>query len=104
MPVRPTSYLRAEGAGKILLAAQAESAYEGGSAILALCRGASGAAAGPAMIDLPAEHLDMVKGILAAHVPNAEVRAFGSRVRGRPQRFSDLDLVLVDREPIDRRR
>jgi predicted nucleotidyltransferase len=55
------------------------------------------------MIDLALNQLDMVKRILAEHVPEAEARAFGSRVRGRARRFSDLDLVLGAEEPIDPR-
>lgn len=56
------------------------------------------------MIDLAPEQLDVVKRILSAHVPDAEARAFGSRVRGRAQRFSDLDLAIVAQHPMDSRR
>jgi type I restriction enzyme S subunit len=47
------------------------------------------------MIDLAPEHLAIVRRILAARVPLAEVRAFGSRVRGEAKPWSDLDLVII---------
>lgn len=47
------------------------------------------------MIDLDPKFLEMVDRILALHVPDMEVRAFGSRVRENAGKFSDLDLALV---------
>lgn len=52
------------------------------------------------MIDLAPEYLESIRAILAGHLPNCEVRAFGSRVRGTATRYSDLDLVLVGEERI----
>jgi predicted nucleotidyltransferase len=54
------------------------------------------------MIDLTPAHLALVKHILAAHLPALEVRAFGSRVTGQARHYSDLDLVIMSREKIDR--
>lgn len=54
------------------------------------------------MIDLDPKQLALVKDILATHVPGVEVRAFGSRVNGKPNPYSDLDLALVGEAPIDR--
>ncbi len=56
------------------------------------------------MIDLSSEELAEVKRLLASHIPEAEVRAFGSRVRGNARPYSDLDLALVTPEPVDWRR
>ena len=58
----------------------------------------------PAMIDLAPADLATVKRLLAAHVPECEVRAFGSRVSGGARPYSDLDLALVgtERMPIQR--
>ena len=39
--------------------------------------------------------------ILRRHVPEYEVRAFGSRVHGRPRKFSDLDLAIMTDRPLD---
>ena len=50
------------------------------------------------MIDLSTKHLDIVRRILAEHVPASEVRAFGSRVSGDAKKHSDLDLAVVGRE------
>lgn len=46
------------------------------------------------MINLEPRSLEIVKAILARHVPQAEVLAFGSRVRGTPRPYSDLDLAI----------
>lgn len=49
----------------------------------------------PAMIDLAPHHLETVRRILAEHVPNCEVRAFGSRAKWEGWEYSDLDLAVV---------
>jgi type I restriction enzyme S subunit len=51
-------------------------------------------------IDLLAVDLDRVLCILARHVPDREVWAFGSRVSGAARKFSDLDLAIVGDEPL----
>jgi predicted nucleotidyltransferase len=48
---------------------------------------------------LPARHLQTLQALLARHVPDAEVLAYGSRVTGGAHDGSDLDLVL--RNPAD---
>ena len=53
------------------------------------------------MIDISPAHLETVKQILAEHVPECEVRAFGSRVRGTAKDYSDLDLVVVCQQALD---
>lgn len=52
------------------------------------------------MIDLASRHLEIVKHILGAHVPEVEVRVFGSRVNSKSCKYSDLDLALVAAEKI----
>lgn len=47
------------------------------------------------MIDLAPEQLAIVLRLLAVHVPECEVRAFGSRVSWTAKAHSDLDLALV---------
>ena len=44
-------------------------------------------------IILPPEQLQLVLSLTRAHLPGVEVWAYGSRVRGNPRRYSDLDLV-----------
>jgi predicted nucleotidyltransferase len=46
------------------------------------------------MIDLAPEQLAIVRRLLAAQVPECEVRAFGSRVLGKAKPHSDLDIAL----------
>ena len=56
------------------------------------------------MIDLAPEQLAIVRRLLAAQVPECEVRAFGSRVTGNAKPYSDLDIALLGpaRLPIGR--
>jgi predicted nucleotidyltransferase len=53
------------------------------------------------MIDINPRYLEIVKAILKSHVPDAEVRAFGSRVTGTAKDHSDLDLAVVGAGPMD---
>ena len=53
------------------------------------------------MIDLRPDHLDTVQRILAEHVPECEVRAFGSRAAWTAKDYSDLDLAVVGAGPLD---
>ena len=46
------------------------------------------------MIDLPDDQLATVRAIVALHLTNAQVFAFGSRVTGEAGKFSDLDLMI----------
>ena len=46
------------------------------------------------MIDFDAGHLGKVLEILLAHVPECEIRVFGSRVSGGARKYSDLDIAL----------
>lgn len=52
-----------------------------------------------AQLDLLPEHFGPLRELLARHVPEAEVWAYGSRVSGTGHEGSDLDLVL--RHPQD---
>ena len=53
------------------------------------------------MIDLNPNHLGTVKAILAEHVLECEVRAFGSRATWTAKDYSDLDLAVVGKGPLD---
>ena len=53
------------------------------------------------MIDLNPNHLGTVTAILAEHVPECEVRAFGSRATWTARDYSDLDLAVVGEGPLD---
>ena len=52
------------------------------------------------MLDLEPRHLAAVRRILEAHVPECDVRAFGSRVQGRVKPSSDLDLAVMTASPL----
>ena len=56
------------------------------------------------MIDLDSEYLEQVRAILGAHLPECEVRVFGSRVTGHARKYSDLDLALIGAQEIDWRK
>jgi type I restriction enzyme S subunit len=47
------------------------------------------------MIELEDHSLQLVRTLLAQHLPGWEVRLFGSRVRGTARKYSDIDLVVV---------
>lgn len=53
------------------------------------------------MISLNPGHLETIKGILARHVPECEIRAFGSRVTSTAMDYSDLDLAVVGARKLD---
>ena len=55
------------------------------------------------MIDLSPVHLAIVERILAEHVPECEVRAFGSRATWNAKDYSDLDLAIVGEGPLPSR-
>ncbi|MBF0565614.1 MAG: restriction endonuclease subunit S [Nitrospirae bacterium] len=55
------------------------------------------------MIDINPNHLETVKRILAEHVPDCEVRAYGSRVTWTAKDYSDLDLAVVGTQPLESR-
>jgi type I restriction enzyme S subunit len=50
------------------------------------------------MIDVLPHYLEIVSKILQTHVPECEVRAFGSRITQTAKPYSDLDLVVVGKE------
>ena len=52
-------------------------------------------------IDLKPDSARLVATILQDHVPECEVRAFGSRANGTAREYSDLDLAVVGDGPLD---
>lgn len=50
-------------------------------------------------LPLQARHLEQLRRLIAAHLPDEEVWAYGSRVAGTAHETSDLDLVV--RHPAD---
>ena len=46
-------------------------------------------------IALRPDQLRLVQAILHSHIPDREVRAFGSRVTGAHKQMSDLDLCIM---------
>ena len=54
----------------------------------------------PAGLGVSAQEWEIVREILLRHVPEREVWAFGSRVKGTAKKFSDLDLVVLGDVPL----
>ena len=52
-------------------------------------------------IDLAPKQFETVTRILARIVPDCEVVAFGSRVKGHARKYSDLDLAIKGKEPLE---
>ena len=46
------------------------------------------------------DHLALLREVLRRHVPDREVRAFGSRATGTAKETSDLDLVIIGEAPV----
>ncbi len=46
-------------------------------------------------LDLPAKYLTMLRVLIAQHLKNGEVWAYGSRVKQQSHDASDLDLVVL---------
>lgn len=55
------------------------------------------------MIKLRPDELRLVRAVLHTHVPDREVRAFGSRVQGNVKPTSDLDLCIMGDERVNPR-
>lgn len=53
------------------------------------------------MINLRPNYLTQVRQILRQCIPHHEVWAYGSRVHGQAHLYSDLDLAIVGRSPVD---
>lgn len=53
------------------------------------------------MIKVREGQLKIIMDILNKFVPNCEVRAYGSRYKGNPREYSDLDLVIVGKEKLN---
>jgi len=52
------------------------------------------------MINVSPRQLREILGILRRHVPDCEVRVFGSRITETVKRYSDLDLAIVAEESL----
>jgi predicted nucleotidyltransferase len=53
------------------------------------------------MIKVTDEQYKIIIDILKEFVPHCEVRAFGSRYKGTPKDYSDLDLAVVGEEKLE---
>ncbi|MSP53183.1 MAG: nucleotidyltransferase domain-containing protein [Gammaproteobacteria bacterium] len=51
-------------------------------------------------LDLKDEQLNIVRHILQTYIPDYQVWAFGSRVKGTARKYSDLDLVVISQESL----
>ena len=60
----------------------------------------SNSAALNANLHLAPAHMSLVQTILADHLPQARVLAFASRAAGTPRKYSDLDLAVIQPEPL----
>jgi type I restriction enzyme S subunit len=51
-------------------------------------------------VDISPDHWAIVRDILRRHLPQHEVWAFGSRVKHKAKRYSDLDLAVIADAPL----
>ncbi|MDX5406047.1 MAG: nucleotidyltransferase domain-containing protein [Chromatiaceae bacterium] len=54
----------------------------------------------PAGLQVSDNEWQQVSAILQRHLPNNEVWAFGSRVKGNAKAYSDLDLAIISDAPL----
>jgi len=54
------------------------------------------------MISITEDERNIILDIFEKYVPDCEVRAFGSRVKGKPKAYSDLDLAVVGKSRLGR--
>lgn len=54
------------------------------------------------MINISRKDADIIRKILRTHVPECAVWAFGSRVTGNAEPYSDLDLAIIGNTKIER--
>ncbi|MDD8025798.1 MAG: nucleotidyltransferase domain-containing protein [Acidobacteriota bacterium] len=52
-------------------------------------------------INILPRNLETVLEVLERFVPGTDVRAFGQRVSGNARRHSDLELVIMTKQPLD---
>ena len=52
------------------------------------------------MIHLNSEQFEIVANILRQFIPNKQIMAFGSRVKGTTKEFADLDLCVAGEQPL----
>jgi predicted nucleotidyltransferase len=52
-------------------------------------------------LGLMPQDISALLAILKQYIPRGEVWAFGSRVKGQARPFSDLDLAVIQNEPLD---
>ena len=55
-------------------------------------------------IDVADEDMELIRAIVNHQVPEYEVYAFGSRVKGMTAKHSDLDLVIMTEKPLSTER
>jgi predicted nucleotidyltransferase len=53
------------------------------------------------MIKITRHDLEVVRSILERFVPDAEIIVFGSRIHGTAKPWSDLDLAIKAKSPLD---
>lgn len=51
-------------------------------------------------IELNRRHLQIVLRIIEEHIPEFEIWVFGSRAAGTTKKFADLDLAIINSEPL----
>lgn len=55
------------------------------------------------MINVSQDHLEVIKKILKKHIPDCEVRVFGSRINKKTKPYSDLDIAVMGSKKLSRR-
>ncbi len=52
------------------------------------------------MIDAKDQDLAFIAKTIRKHIPDCEIRVFGSRIKGTARQYSDIDIAIVAKNPI----
>lgn len=52
------------------------------------------------MIDLDSKSLNYIRTVFSNKLPSADIRVFGSRATGKAKKYSDLDIAIIDEQPV----
>ncbi len=53
------------------------------------------------MSNIAEKEINIIKGIILKYIPDAEVRIFGSRVKGTNSESSDIDIAIISKDKIN---
>lgn len=53
------------------------------------------------MIDAKDEEIEFISKTIKKHISDCEIRVFGSRIKGKARRYSDIDIAIITNGKIE---